>query len=76
MTRRALLATLITALGALITLLSVRDGITFSFGLLLGLLLLADGALRFALLSQDEAEHANQRPDRDGAPMRQEMTGR
>jgi uncharacterized protein (DUF58 family) len=61
MTRRAVFAAILTALGILITLYSLRDGIHLSFVLLLGLLLIADGILRFALLSQDHAERSESR---------------
>ncbi len=53
MTRRALFAALILALGALITLVNLRDGIEFSFPLLLGVLLLADGVLRLVAPRHD-----------------------
>jgi hypothetical protein len=37
----------------LITLFSLRDGPHLSFTLLLGVLLIADGAIRFALISEE-----------------------
>ena len=62
MTRRLLLAAVITALGAIITLVTLGDGLRFSFPLLLGVLLLADGALRFYMLAE-EARGAEQEPE-------------
>lgn len=56
MTRRPILATVIIALGAMITVVSVMDSLRLSFPLALGLLLLADGALRFYMLTQDARE--------------------
>ena len=53
MTRRAFFAAAITALGVLVTLVNLRGGLAFSFGLLLGLLLVADGVIRFAMLSPE-----------------------
>jgi len=53
MSRRTILAAVITTLGVLITLINLRGGLALSFPLLLGLLLIADGALRFAMLRQD-----------------------
>ena len=53
MSRRTAIAALLTALGVLITLFSLRDGFQLSFTLLLGVLLIADGAIRFALISQE-----------------------
>ena len=49
-----ILAISITLLGVLVTYLNLRDGIAFSFPLVLGLLLLADGVIRFLLLDQRE----------------------
>ena len=56
MSRRTLLAVVITVLGVLITLYNLRDGLQLSFALLLGVLLIVDGALRFAMLSQEHTE--------------------
>ena len=56
MSRRTVIAALLTALGVLITLISLRNGLQFSFVLLLGLLLIADGVIRFALISQEHTE--------------------
>lgn len=56
MSRPTLLAVVITVLGVLITLYNLRDGLQLSFALLLGVLLIADGALRFAMLSQEHTE--------------------
>ena len=56
MPRRLILATIILALGVIITAVNLRDGLTLSFPLLLGVLLLADGALRFAMLRQDTGD--------------------
>ncbi|MGE3600117.1 MAG: hypothetical protein AB7N70_31710 [Dehalococcoidia bacterium] len=56
MSRRAAFAALLLALGLLITLISLRDGVHLSFVLLLGLLLIADGAIRFALISQERTK--------------------
>jgi hypothetical protein len=53
MNGRLLLAILITALGAVITAANLRGGLEFSFQLLLGVLLVADGLLRFAMLRDD-----------------------
>ena len=53
MSRRTVIAALLTALGVLITLFSLRDGLHLSFTLLLGVLLIADGVIRFALISQE-----------------------
>ncbi len=67
MTRRLILATLIFALGAIITIFTLRDGVAFSFPLLLGVLLLADSALRVYVLTQDargSSEHEPGRPSR------------
>ena len=67
MTRRVILATLIVVLGAIITVVALRDGLAFSFPLLLGVLLLADGALRFYMLAQDArapSEHEEREPSR------------
>jgi hypothetical protein len=58
MSGRMLLAALITALGVAITLVNLRDGLTFSFPLLLGVLLLADGILRFSMLTRNVDESA------------------
>lgn len=58
MARSTVLPFVLLALGALITLYNVAGGLRFSFPLLLGLLLLADGVLR--LLSGREGE-----PDAD-----------
>jgi hypothetical protein len=56
MSRRAVIAALLAALGVLITLISLRDGFHLSFTLILGVLLVADGAIRFALISQEHTE--------------------
>jgi hypothetical protein len=56
MSRRTIIAALLLALGVLITLFSLRDGIHLSFTLLLGVLLIADGAIRFALNAQEPAK--------------------
>jgi hypothetical protein len=56
MSRRTVIAALLTALGVLITLISLRNGLQISFVLLLGLLLIADGVIRFALISQENTE--------------------
>lgn len=58
MTRRLVLATVLIALGAVITVLTIMDGLRLSFPLALGLLLLADGALRFYMVAQDARETA------------------
>lgn len=60
MIRRLLLAIVVLALGVLVTLANLRDGLAFSFPLLLGLLLLADGGLRLAMQRQER--------DRPAAP--------
>jgi hypothetical protein len=71
MTRRTVLAWLLTALGVLITLFSLRDGLQLSFTLLLGVLLIADGAIRFALISQERTAPSDQPdPQRDEHPSR------
>jgi hypothetical protein len=71
MSRRTALAALLTALGVLITLFSLRDGLHLSFTLLLGVLLIADGAIRFALISQERAPPSVQPdPQRDEHPSR------
>jgi len=54
MSGRMLLAALITALGALIALVNLRNGLSFSVPLLLGVLLLADGVLRFMMITRDD----------------------
>jgi uncharacterized membrane protein HdeD (DUF308 family) len=56
MSRRAVIAALLTVLGVLITLVGLRDGLHLSFTLLLGLLLIADGIIRFALISQERTK--------------------
>jgi hypothetical protein len=56
MSRRALIAAVITAAGVLITLINLRNGLHFSFALVLGLLLIADGVIRFALMSQERTD--------------------
>ena len=56
MPRRLILATIILVLGVIITAVNLRDGLTLSFPLLLGVLLLVDGALRFAMLRQDTGD--------------------
>lgn len=53
MNRRLVLAVLITALGAIITAVNLRGGLEFSFPLLLGVLLVADGLLRFGGMSDE-----------------------
>jgi hypothetical protein len=58
-----LLAGVITALGVLLTLVNLRDGVSFSFPLLLGLLLLADGVLRFYMLATDADAPAERQAD-------------
>jgi hypothetical protein len=63
MSRRMLLAGAITVLGAILTLVNLRHGIAFSFPLLLGLLLLADGILRFYMLAADADAAAEQQAD-------------
>jgi len=61
MSRRILLAVIVTVLGLLITLFNLRGGFHLSFALLLGVLLIADGVLRFAMLSQERAERSESR---------------
>jgi uncharacterized membrane protein HdeD (DUF308 family) len=56
MSRRAVIAALLTVLGVLITLVGLRDGLHLSFTILLGLLLIADGIIRFALISQERTK--------------------
>ena len=56
MPRRLILATIILTLGVIITAVNLRDGLALSFPLLLGVLLLVDGALRFAMLRQDTGD--------------------
>jgi hypothetical protein len=56
MSRRAVIAALLAVLGVLITLISLRDGFHLSFVLILGILLIADGAIRFALISQERTK--------------------
>ena len=68
MSGRMLLAVLITALGAAITLVNLRNGLAFSFPLVLGLLLLADGVLRFSMLSDHDQEPVERRNDVRGLP--------
>jgi hypothetical protein len=68
MSGRMLLAALITALGAAITLVNLRDGLTFSFPLLLGVLLLADGLLRFSMLTADERGPVERQEDERAVP--------
>ena len=65
MSRRLLLAVGITAVGALITFATLRGGLSLSIPLLLGVLLLVDGALRFSMLGED----ARWGPDRDARPV-------
>jgi hypothetical protein len=52
MNGKVIWALVLTLLGVVITLATVRDGL--SFGLLLGLLLIADGVIRFLMLSTPE----------------------
>jgi hypothetical protein len=56
MSRRTIFAALLTAGGVLITLIGLRDGLHLSFLLVLGVLMIADGVIRFALISQERAE--------------------
>jgi hypothetical protein len=56
MSRRTVIAALLSALGVLITLFSLRDGLQLSFTLILGVLLIADGAIRFALIPEERAK--------------------
>jgi len=49
------LAALALVFGALLTISNVADGVQFSFPLLLGLLLLADGVLRLMSLPRRDA---------------------
>jgi hypothetical protein len=53
MSGRLLLAAAITVVGALITFANLRGGLELSIPLLLGVLLLVDGALRLSMLAQD-----------------------
>src|SRR5215211_1210030 len=53
MSGRLLLAAAITGVGALIAFANLRGGLSLSIPLLLGVLLLVDGALRFSMLGQD-----------------------
>lgn len=56
MSRRTIIAALLLTLGVLITLFSLRGGVHLSFTLLLGVLLITDGAIRFALNAQEPAK--------------------
>ena len=53
MNQRLFLAVGALLLGAVVTLASVTDGLRFSWPLVLGLLLLADGVLRFLALREE-----------------------
>lgn len=71
MSRRTVIAALLSALGVLITLFSLRDGLQLSFTLVLGVLLIADGAIRFALISEERTTPSDQPdPQRDERPSR------
>jgi|RhiMetdeSRZDD1v2_1073273.scaffolds.fasta_scaffold1205366_2 hypothetical protein len=56
MNSRIILAVLITALGAVIAAVNLREGVEFSFPLLLGLLLVADGLLRLGGTSDEQKD--------------------
>ena len=49
MNRQSVLTWLVLALGVLITVVKLRNGLEFSFMLVLGVLLVADGVLRLLL---------------------------
>ena len=56
MARQVTVASLVFIAGAVITLVNLRGGLRLSFPLVLGLLLLADGVLRFLLLPRTSSE--------------------
>lgn len=56
MNSRIILAVLITALGAVIAAVNLREGVEFSFPLLLGLLLVAVGLLRLGGTSDEQKD--------------------
>lgn len=56
MTLQFIIALLALALGAAVTAVNVRDGISFSFPLALGVLFIVDGVLRLITLVQEHGE--------------------
>jgi hypothetical protein len=62
MNRQTVIAIVVLALGVLITFANLQDGLRFSFPLMLGVLLLADGALRLAALDEEGTDASSRQP--------------